>query len=99
MASPAQIINPLTPLAYLPPDLADQLEASRYLYVATLGVSSSIRCHVNGVRTQGFYLLGLPLGLVNVDAGGIPVDNKSKPRFPSFCIFHVTVRNTDSRTE
>ncbi|CAL1702480.1 unnamed protein product [Somion occarium] len=29
--------NPLTPLAWLPPDIAGQLEASRYLYAATLG--------------------------------------------------------------
>ncbi|EIM79593.1 uncharacterized protein STEHIDRAFT_19373, partial [Stereum hirsutum FP-91666 SS1] len=28
--------NPFTPLAFLPPTLASQLEASRYLYVATL---------------------------------------------------------------
>ncbi|EJD43639.1 hypothetical protein AURDEDRAFT_137862 [Auricularia subglabra TFB-10046 SS5] len=35
---PPGIINPTTPLAFLPPTLADQYEASRYLYIATLGV-------------------------------------------------------------
>ncbi|KAI0077951.1 hypothetical protein K474DRAFT_1570555, partial [Panus rudis PR-1116 ss-1] len=29
--------NPLTPLAWLPPDIASQLEASRYLYSAVVG--------------------------------------------------------------
>ncbi|EJD00308.1 uncharacterized protein FOMMEDRAFT_91359 [Fomitiporia mediterranea MF3/22] len=29
--------NPETPLAFLPPDLASQLEVSRYIYVASLG--------------------------------------------------------------
>ncbi|TDL22010.1 hypothetical protein BD410DRAFT_789098 [Rickenella mellea] len=31
------ILNPATALAFLPPDVADQLEISRYVYVATLG--------------------------------------------------------------
>ncbi|KZV87146.1 hypothetical protein EXIGLDRAFT_680208 [Exidia glandulosa HHB12029] len=33
---PPGVINPTTPLAFLPPTLADQYEASRYLYIATL---------------------------------------------------------------
>lgn len=40
--------NPLTPLAWLPPDTAVQLEVSRYLYSATVGVSGSPR--VNGAH-------------------------------------------------
>jgi len=36
-ANVSQIINPYTPLAYLPAATANQFEASRYLYVATLG--------------------------------------------------------------
>lgn len=32
-------LNPDTPLAFLPPDLANQLELIRYFSVATLGVS------------------------------------------------------------
>lgn len=36
-----QLPNPLTPLAWLPPDTAIQLEASRYLYSATVGVSGA----------------------------------------------------------
>lgn len=34
--------NPLTPLAWLPPDTASQLEVSRYLYSATIGVSGTV---------------------------------------------------------
>ncbi|KAJ6454675.1 hypothetical protein C8R45DRAFT_1037680 [Mycena sanguinolenta] len=33
----AELPNPLTPLAFLPPALANQFEVSRYLYAATLG--------------------------------------------------------------
>ena len=32
------ILNPDTPLAFLPPDIAGQLEIYRYVVVATLGV-------------------------------------------------------------
>lgn len=35
--------NPETPLAFLPPDTANQLEVSRYIYVASLGVRASGR--------------------------------------------------------
>ena len=34
--------NPLTPLAWLPEDIGSQLQASAYLFVATLGVRDSI---------------------------------------------------------
>ncbi|KAF7335947.1 hypothetical protein MSAN_02308100 [Mycena sanguinolenta] len=37
MANATEFPNPFTPLAFLPPALASQLEASRYLYAATLG--------------------------------------------------------------
>lgn len=33
------ILNPDTPLAFLPPSIAFQLEVSRYIYTASLGVS------------------------------------------------------------
>ncbi|KAI0072615.1 hypothetical protein K474DRAFT_1678508 [Panus rudis PR-1116 ss-1] len=36
-SEPPPLPNPLTPLAWLPPDVANQLEASRYLYSAVLG--------------------------------------------------------------
>ena len=38
MATPTDLPNPTTPLAWLDPALAGQLEVSRYLYVATCGV-------------------------------------------------------------
>lgn len=34
----ASLPNPNTTLAFLSPDMADQLEVSRYIYVASLGV-------------------------------------------------------------
>ncbi|KAH8105157.1 hypothetical protein BXZ70DRAFT_998341 [Cristinia sonorae] len=37
MADLPPLPNPLTPLAWLPPDIAVQLEASRYLYITTFG--------------------------------------------------------------
>ncbi|KAF7334204.1 hypothetical protein MSAN_02381700 [Mycena sanguinolenta] len=37
MANTTELPNPFTPLAFLPPALASQLELSRYLYAATLG--------------------------------------------------------------
>ncbi|KAF7335959.1 hypothetical protein MSAN_02309300 [Mycena sanguinolenta] len=37
MANATGLPNPYTPLAFLPPALADQVEVSRYLYAATLG--------------------------------------------------------------
>jgi hypothetical protein len=33
--------NPFTPLAFLPPDLANRIEVARYLMVATCGVCTS----------------------------------------------------------
>ncbi|KAJ6454673.1 hypothetical protein C8R45DRAFT_1111912 [Mycena sanguinolenta] len=36
-ASSTDLPNPFTPLAFLPPALADQFEVSRYLFAATLG--------------------------------------------------------------
>ncbi|KAJ6465894.1 hypothetical protein C8R47DRAFT_1201462 [Mycena vitilis] len=37
MANITEILNPLTPLAFLPPSLADQFEVSRYMYAGTVG--------------------------------------------------------------
>ncbi|KAF7350758.1 hypothetical protein MSAN_01636900 [Mycena sanguinolenta] len=37
MANATGLLNPSTPVAFLPPALADQFEQSRYLYAATLG--------------------------------------------------------------
>ncbi|KAJ6465729.1 hypothetical protein C8R45DRAFT_877293, partial [Mycena sanguinolenta] len=37
MAKASEILNPSTPLAFLPPALADQFEVARYVFAATLG--------------------------------------------------------------
>ncbi|KAF7328606.1 hypothetical protein MSAN_02478400 [Mycena sanguinolenta] len=37
MADAAELPNPFTPLAFLPPDLASQFEVTRYVFAATLG--------------------------------------------------------------
>ncbi|KAF7335940.1 hypothetical protein MSAN_02307400 [Mycena sanguinolenta] len=42
MANAIELPNPYTPMAFLPPALAGQFEASRYLYAATLGVSAYV---------------------------------------------------------
>ena len=41
MVNATELPNPFTPLAFLPPPLANQLEASRYLFAATVGVRSN----------------------------------------------------------
>ncbi|KAI0795902.1 hypothetical protein C8Q75DRAFT_351708 [Abortiporus biennis] len=56
-----QAPNPLTPLAWLPPDIANQLEASRYLYSATIGAwiwdcLTAIPEDVRLFKTYGFNL-------------------------------------------
>jgi hypothetical protein len=43
---PEVILNPYTPLAFLPPEFAGNLEIIRYVHVATLAVSLSIQCNV-----------------------------------------------------
>ncbi|KAF7373787.1 hypothetical protein MSAN_00590400 [Mycena sanguinolenta] len=37
MADATELLNPTTPLAFLPPALANQFEQMRYLFAATLG--------------------------------------------------------------
>ncbi|KAJ6465754.1 hypothetical protein C8R45DRAFT_1106796 [Mycena sanguinolenta] len=37
MSNTSEILNPSTPLAYLPPSVAEPFEQSRYLYAATIG--------------------------------------------------------------
>ncbi|KAJ6465741.1 hypothetical protein C8R45DRAFT_910618 [Mycena sanguinolenta] len=37
MSNASEILNPSTPLAYLPPSVAEPFEQSRYLYAATIG--------------------------------------------------------------
>ena len=39
------ILNPYTPLAFLPPGIADQYQLLCYIYVATFAVSS-VKCQV-----------------------------------------------------
>jgi hypothetical protein len=39
---PNAVLNPYTPLAFLPPDVADQYQLLCYVYVATLAVSSIV---------------------------------------------------------
>jgi hypothetical protein len=38
MEVPTGLINPTTPLAFLPVELADQLQITRYMFVAALTV-------------------------------------------------------------
>ncbi len=63
------IPNPTTPLAFLPPTIANQLEASRYLYAVTAGVRHLCICRVNPLD---LIFKGMDVGCVNVNPGGIP---------------------------
>jgi hypothetical protein len=42
---PEAILNPYTPLAFLPPDVADQHQVMLYVYIANLAVST-VQCQV-----------------------------------------------------
>lgn len=63
------IINPETPLAYLPATTANQFEASRYLLIATLGVL--IYFSIKAEYPLTFDLAGIPMGLAYVNARGV----------------------------
>ena len=56
VAIPPGIMNPNTPLAFLPPALASQFEASRYLYIASLAVSSHTDSYLAALITSGYQI-------------------------------------------
>ncbi len=63
--------NAETALAWLPPDVGAQLQASAYLYVATLGVQS-IRSAYDGRRCNADYFsTGMDMGLLDGFMGRI----------------------------
>lgn len=61
MANITELPNAFTPLAFLPPALANQFEVSRYLYAATLGVSAS-HLHASTSFVYPFVLIGIYMG-------------------------------------
>jgi hypothetical protein len=67
---PEAILNPYTPLAFLPPEFADQYEVVRYVHVATLAVSLLIQCDVKK-SFLACSLIGLHMGLAHGNAGGV----------------------------
>jgi hypothetical protein len=62
--------NPFTPLAFLPPVLANQLQASIYIAIASLSVSIILE-HVGEYRLNFINDLfqGIHMGLAHVDSG------------------------------
>jgi hypothetical protein len=54
------IVTPDTPLAFLSADIGMQLEASRYLYIASLAVSLFNRCPL--LKISEIVHAGIPLG-------------------------------------
>ncbi|PSR79413.1 hypothetical protein PHLCEN_2v7058 [Hermanssonia centrifuga] len=67
--------NAETALAWLPPDVGAQLQASAYLYVATLGVQS-IRSAYDGRRCNtDYFSTGMDMGLLDGFMGRIDVGN------------------------
>jgi hypothetical protein len=67
---PEAILNPYTPLAFLPPEFADKYEIARYVHVATLAVSLLIQCNVKK-KFSACSLIGLHMGLAHGNARGV----------------------------
>ena len=63
---PDAILNPYTPLAFLPPDVANQYQARCYVYVATLAVSlvryyTASLSHIVNVQAYSWdWLMSIP---------------------------------------
>jgi hypothetical protein len=57
--------NPFTPLAFLPPILANQFQAVAYAYISALAVSNAFRNILVGLN----FVKGVRMGLVNVNHG------------------------------
>jgi len=67
---PEAILNPYTPLAFLPPEFAGNYEIASYVRVATMAVSSSIHRNVKKPFLT-CSLIGLHVGLAHGNAGGV----------------------------
>jgi hypothetical protein len=67
---PEAILNPYTPLAFLPPEFADKYEIVCYVHVATFVVSLLIQCDVKK-SFSACSLIGLHMGLAHGNAGGV----------------------------
>jgi hypothetical protein len=78
---PEAILNPYTPLAFLSPESADNLEIIRYVHVATLAVSLLIQCNVKKNSLSGYSLIGLHVGLAHVIARGV----RDCSRYGNYC--------------
>ncbi|TFK41375.1 hypothetical protein BDQ12DRAFT_437693 [Crucibulum laeve] len=78
------LLNPLTPLAYLPHDAANQLEISRYTYALTLGVSIRFLCFTSPVtKYKQAYLWDIAINLGN----DYHLLFQSKIRFPTIVYY------------
>jgi hypothetical protein len=66
---PDAILNPYTPLAFLPPDVAEQYQVVCYVYVATFAVSSNTVS--SRICSDPHMLAGLRMGLAYVNSGGV----------------------------
>ena len=67
---PEAILNPYTPLAFLPPEYAANYEIIHYVHVATLAVSLLIQCDVKK-PFSACSPTGLHMGLAHGNAGGV----------------------------
>lgn len=67
MSGVPQLPNPLTPLAWLPPDTAFQLEIVRYILVGSLAVSIVVQllCVLRFFLIS--FLAGMAMGCSDVD--------------------------------
>jgi hypothetical protein len=62
------ILNPYTPLVFLPPNMAYQFQITCYVHVATLAVSP-MQCLIMIKLTHR--LTGIHMGLAHGDSGGV----------------------------
>jgi hypothetical protein len=90
---PYAILNPYTPMAFLPPDVADQFQIMCYVYVAILAVS--FNSHNINVRPQVVsYLVcftGLHMGLAFVNVRRVCIVSKSGIQPVKYRVFFIEV--------
>ena len=87
-APPLMLPNPETPLAWLPPDIAGQLQASDYVFVGTLGV-----CVLEppAGELQAYNIIGLDMGSPDEPRGRVFRTSQALPFSPEHRLHHCSV--------
>jgi hypothetical protein len=85
---PPQLLNPFTPLAFLPPNEAYQKSITGYVHTGVLSVRGSACIVVPGVLTQ---ILGPYLGHINPPPRGPQAPDSISNQFANHNIFIIQV--------